>query len=307
MPDPRVVVFGYGPNGRESLRALDQLGVTPAAVVVPGNRTGHDIDVVRQFAGDRGWPVLEQPRRAALAPFLDTIRALRPDLLFVWSYSMLLPAELIGIAPLGAVNLHTGLLPEYRGGHVLNWAIINGERETGVTLAFLDEGVDTGPVIAERRFPIEWQDDAATVNEKLRVAGSELIRQWWPVIISGKAPRTPQDESRARYYRMRGPDDGRIDWTQSNTDIYNLVRALVAPWPGAFTDIDGRRIVIRRVQPVDADRVVQPGTIVRVNGNEIDVAAGRGHVRLQAIELDSQSIAGDAFASVGLREGAAFG
>src|SRR3954464_633041 len=119
MPRARAIVFGYGPLALASLNTLERLGVTPEAVVVPGNRSGPDVDLVAAHVRARGWTLLVQPPRNAIGPFLDAVRRLKPDLLFVWSYSMLLPPELIALAPRGAVNMHGGLLPEYRGGHVM--------------------------------------------------------------------------------------------------------------------------------------------------------------------------------------------
>jgi methionyl-tRNA formyltransferase len=289
MSRPRVVVFGYGALALASLDTLERIGVTPAAVVVPGNRSGADVDLIAAHVRSKGWTFLVQPPRQSLGPFLDTIRQLKPDLLFVWSYSMLLPPELIALAPLGAVNLHGGLLPGYRGGHVMNWAIVNGERETGATLAYLDEGIDTGPAIAEQRFPIEAQDDAASVQGKLKAAGQMLIEKWWPAIEAGTAPRVPQDESRAHYYRMRTEEDGQIDWSMSNSAICNLVRALVSPWPGAFTFLADTKLVVRRLRPVDvAGPAAVPGTVTRCDEKEVCVATGSGSVQVLSVEIDGR-------------------
>ena len=134
----------------------------------------------------------------------------------------------------------------------MQWAIINGEIETGVTLHYIDEGIDTGPVIAQARFPIEWKDYAMSIQQKLKVAGVRLITDYWPDIAAGTVTRLPQDNSKARYYRLRTTDDGRIDWSSSNVTIYNLVRSLVSPWPGAFTFLHRQKLVLRKVTPVDS-------------------------------------------------------
>ena len=181
-------MFGYGGLALAALDTLARLGVTPVAVVVPGNRQGADVERVIALARDAHLSLLMQPARAAAASFLAAIRDLRPDVLLVSSYSMLLPPELIALAPHGAVNVHGGILPEYRGGHVMNWAIINGERESAATLHYIDAGIDTGPVIAEQRFPIEWRDDITSVQARLRTAGKELLERWWPEIARGTAP-----------------------------------------------------------------------------------------------------------------------
>ncbi len=307
MSHARVIVFGYGELALAALDTLARLGVTPVAVVVPGNRPGHDVDIVSVYARAKGLVLLAQPPRARIAPFLAEVRALNPDLLFVWSYSMLLPPELVALAPRGAVNLHGGLLPEYRGGHVMNWAIANGETETGVTLAYIDEGIDTGPVIAERRFPIEWGDDAASVRQKLKTAGESLLAEWWPAIEAGSAPRMPQDETRAGYHRMRTADDGRIDWAQSNIAIYNLARALVAPWPGAFTTIGSTKLVLRKVEPVAASAPRAPGSVVRCDDAEVRIAAGDGDVLVSAIEIEGRRATLADLRRAGCAEGARLG
>jgi len=144
-------------------------------------------------------------------------------------------------------------------------------------------------VIAERRFPIAPDDDAASVRGKLEDAGQALLREWWPAIEAGTAPRVPQDESRARYHRMRTADDGRIDWSASSAAIVNLVRALTAPWPGAFFVLGGRKIVVRRSLAVDAGAAAAaPGTIVRGDEAGLLVASGSGSVQLLAMEIDGQ-------------------
>ncbi len=296
-------MFGYGELALAALELLASLGVTPVAVVIPGNRSGGDVDMVAAYARVQGLTLLVQPPRGRIAPLLAQVSALAPDLLFVWSYSMLLPPELMALARRGAVNLHGGLLPEYRGGHVMNWAIANGETETGATLAYLDDGIDTGPVIAERRFPIAWRDDAATIRQKLKTAGEQLIEQWWAEIAAGTAPRNPQDESRARYHRMRTAEDGRINWLRSNVEIYNLVRALAAPWPGAFTTIGSTQLVLRQVEPVAASSAGAPGTVVGCDDHEVRIAAGTGDVLLQSIEADGHSLSSADLRRVGFAEG----
>jgi methionyl-tRNA formyltransferase len=308
MPASRVVVFGYGELALAALETLERAGVAPAAVVVPGNRRGAEVDEVAARARERRWPLLVQPRRDELAPFLEAVRRIEPDLLLVWSYSMILPPELLALAPLGAVNVHGGLLPEYRGGHVMNWAIINGERQTGVTLHYMDAGIDAGPVIADRRFPIEWNDDAASIRNKLKGAGQALLEKWWPAILAGTAPRVPQDESNARYYRMRTAEDGLVNWAQPSEAIYNLVRALVAPWPGAFTSIDGTKLVLRRVEPYDAPGPRSaPGTVTRFDDTSIRVATVSGEVALTAVEIDGRLAGRTDLERAGMAVGAKLG
>jgi UDP-4-amino-4-deoxy-L-arabinose formyltransferase/UDP-glucuronic acid dehydrogenase (UDP-4-keto-hexauronic acid decarboxylating) len=299
----RVIVFGYGGPALAALETFARLGTAPVAVVVPANRTGEAVDSVVADAARRGYPVLVQPTRKALAPFLDQIRALRPDFLFVWSYTMLLPAELLSLAPRGGVNLHGASLPQYRGGHALNWTLINGERETAATLHVIDEGVDTGPVFAERRVPIDDDDDITRVHHKLVDAGGALLREWWPRIERGEAVPVPQDDSLARYYPMRTPEDGRVDWTQSSEQVRNLVRALTAPWPGAFADVHDTRVVFRRVTPLETPHPDPAGTVLRDDGGAVVIATGRGALRIDAAEINGMPASNDDLRAAGLREG----
>jgi len=271
-----------------ALDTLERLGVTPVAVVVPGIRSGADVDMVAARAREKSLRLLVQPRRKDLVPFLETIQLLRPDLMLVWSYPMLLPPNLTALAALGAFNIHSGKLPEYRGGHVMMWALINGERESAATLHRVDAGIDTGPVVAEERLAIEWGDDIVSLQGKLAMAGTTLLAKWWPALVDGTAPQIPQDESRAHYYRMRTPADGLIDWAHSNIQIYNLVRALVAPWPGAFTRIGDTKLVLRRVTPIDAAGAAPPGTVIRLTPGHLQVACGEGAVEVTSMEVDGR-------------------
>lgn len=299
----RVVVFGFGEPLLAALDTFARLSIKPLAVVVPGNRSGEAVDQVKDAAQAYGLPVLTQPPRSRIAPFVSAVSQLRPDFLFVWSYTMLLPVELLQVAANGGVNLHAGSLPDYRGGHVLNWALINGERETAATLHVIDAGIDTGPVFAERRVPIAPDDNILVVHHKLIAAGASLLQEWWPRIERGDARAVPQDETRARYYRMRTADDGRVDWTQSSDQIHNLVRALVAPWPGAFSVVNGTRIVWRKVTPLGDVHGVVPGTVLELREGTVKIAAGSGAVMIDAAEINGSPASVSELMKAGLREG----
>jgi methionyl-tRNA formyltransferase len=183
---------------------------------------------------------------------------------------------------------------------VLQWAIINGERETGVTLHYLDDAFDTGPLIDERRIPIGADDDAATLSEKLRVAGVSLLRAHWEAIVTGSVTARPQPEG-GRYWPARTAEDGRIDWQTSAEQIDRLARALVAPWPGAFFEVEGQRVVIDRALPTTGASGATPGTVLEVHSNEVVVAAGSDSaVTLSDFHIDGVSVAA---AELGLAPG----
>ena len=283
-----VVVFGYGELGTSAVEALTDAGANIIGMVAPSNRAGQDIEQFKSFAEKKGISLLHQPPRKAISPFLEQLQSLNPDVILVWSYTMILPGSIIGIPSRGSVNVHGGLLPEYRGGHVMQWAIINGESETGVTLHYMDEGIDTGPIIAQERFPITWRDNAVSVKSNLQKVGMELIKQWWPKISMGTAPRIVQDEAAANYYRLRNSDDGAINWSQSNSEIYNLVRALVHPWPGAFTFHRGKKIVVRKTVTLRCQDNRIAGLVKDIGDDGLRISSGEGDLILQSVEIGGQ-------------------
>ncbi len=290
-----------------ALDALTSVGARVLALVVPSNRTGSDVEEARVAAGRSRVPVLVQPARPAVERLVRELRALAPDVIAVWSYSMILPPSLVAVPRRACVNVHGGLLPGYRGPHVMQWAIINGETETGVTLHHIDEGVDTGPVIGEARVPIGPHDDAVAVRGKLKEAGVRLLTRWWPAIVAGTAPRVPQDEARARYYPLRGPEDGRVDWSAPAETIRNLVRALVAPWPGAFTTLDGARLVLRRAAVASNARSVPPGVVAGIDPTGVRVGTGAGDLLILDAEVDGLHAEPGDLAQLGLAPGIRLG
>lgn len=290
MNNTKAIVFGYGELGIAAADLVAGSGSELAGMVIPSNRTGADVTLFRDFAQRRGIPFLVQPPRNRIGGFVEELRELDPDVILVWSYSMVLPPEVISLPPLGCFNIHGGLLPQYRGGHVMQWAIIRGEGQTGVALHRMDEGIDTGPLIAEKRFPIEWSDDAVAVRQKLKAAGLEILSEWWPAIAAGIAPEVAQDESVADYFPLRTPDDGLIDWAESNSRIYNLVRALVRPWPGAFTWLKGQKVTVWRAIPLernveDNTGYRSPSMVLSVNECGVRIATGNGDLLLREAEI----------------------
>jgi methionyl-tRNA formyltransferase len=188
------------------------------------------------IAADHKVPFLIQPRVTSpeYSGFVRSVTELAPDLLLCDSYSMLLRPDVLSVPRAGAVNVHGGLLPQYRGGNPLQWTIINDETQAGVTIHYMDEGFDSGSIIAQRQVPVMFTDTWRDVMSRIDATTDELLREQAPLILTGRAMATPQEPARARYYRHRRPLDGLIDWSQSVRAIYNLVRALVAPLPGAF-------------------------------------------------------------------------
>jgi methionyl-tRNA formyltransferase len=212
---------------------------------------------------------------------------------------MILPAAVLAIPRYGAVNVHGGLLPAYRGGHVMQWAILNGERETGVTLHYVDEGIDTGPIVAQTRFPIGPDDDAVIVKRHLQEAAASVMMEWWPRIADGTAPRVPQDETSARHWPMRTRADGRIRWAEPAAATCRLVRALSSNMPGAHIEDGGRTISIVRARAVDETACyAEPGRVLAVDVGGLRIAAGTGAVLITEAIVDGRTLSGAALAEI---------
>jgi len=237
------------------------MGAERLAGIVGAVNLPRDRPALEQHA--RGWdvPLLIQPFRKdidATQKFVAALRALNADLYLVNSYSMILPADWLTLAPLGTINLHGALLPEYRGANALNWVLVNGESETGVTIHFMDAGIDTGDIILKERLAIASDDTAMTLRTKISHHWPPMLRQVLAWLDKGVCPRCPQDEKLARKWPRRGPEDGRIDWNWPAERIYNLIRALVKPWPGAFYETPtGVRVVIDSFLSLEQVRELQ--------------------------------------------------
>ena len=191
-----------------------------------------DLQIPCLFHGKKGSP---EERTV-----FNELMQFNPDVVISWSYGLRIPKLILDLPRFGAFNIHGGLLPEWRGANILNWVLIAGATETGVTIHLMTEHIDDGPIVERRALPIEITDTALTLRHKLRGLSIQLLSSLLTDLERGvQIPSTPQDESRARYYRRRTAEDGVIDWSKSNLEIYNLIRALVEPWPGAFTVING--------------------------------------------------------------------
>lgn len=201
--------------------------------------------------------------------YKELLQSWRPDLLVVIGWYYMVPRSLRDLASLGAVGIHASLLPRYRGGAPLVWAMIRGEAETGVTLFHFEDGVDTGDVIAQRAFPIFETDLIGDVIGKSLNASVDIVREYVPKLANGTAPRMPQQSEAATVMPQRGPDDGLLDWTSLGAaPAYNWVRAQSHPYPGAFTLFHGTRVIIWRAE-MRRDAMKSeglPGTVVHDGG-----------------------------------------
>ena len=172
------------------------------------------------------------------------IAALKPDLILVIGWYYMVPKQIRELAPLGCAGMHASLLPKYRGGAPLVWAMINGETKTGLSFFYLDEGTDTGDIIAQQEIEIKDDDHIKEVLLKVNDAALRILKTYIPMLANGSASRNKQNEDEATYFPQRKPEDGEIDWNRSPVEIYNFIRAQSKPYPGAFTKINGKKITI---------------------------------------------------------------
>jgi len=279
-----------------SLEQLYRSGHKLAAVVTQPDRPrgrGKKLNPspVKQWALENEI-ALYQPARLKESSFLRELETVAPDLIAVVAYGLLLPPELLKLPPLGCINLHASLLPAYRGAAPIERAVMDGARETGVTVMFMAEELDVGDIILQERQPISFTDTSGELGARLAAAGARLLRRAADEIAAGKARRIPQDHSRASYAPPLRPDEERLDWTEDAVSLHNRIRAL-NPRPGAYTTYRGRRLKIWRAAPVEAAGAVgpdlpgsglQPGCVASVGGGRIIAAAGGGSL-LELLEL----------------------
>jgi methionyl-tRNA formyltransferase len=286
----RAVVFAYHEIGYVCLQELLRARCDVAAVITHDDDPREEIwfRSVRTLAETQALPVFA-PEDVNTPMWFERLRGWQPDFLFSFYYRRLLAAEVLAIPRLGALNLHGSLLPKYRGRCPVNWVLIHGERETGVTLHYMEAKPDRGDIVAQRAVPITDDDTARTLFAKLTPAAAALVRDTFPLLCAGTAPRIPQAHGQASYFGARRPEDGRIDWSQGARPLFNLVRAVTHPYPGAFTAWRGRTLYVWDSRPAPAPgAAAPPGTIVAVHP-ELHVQTGDGVLRVLRLQLAGEA------------------
>lgn len=284
----RAVVFAYHDIGYVCLQELLRAGDAVAAVMTHADDPNEDVwfRSVRQLAEAHGLPVFA-PDQVNTPQWIDQLAAWEPDFIFSFYYRKILRKEILAIPRRGALNLHGSLLPKYRGRCPVNWVLIHGERETGVTLHYMEERPDRGDIVAQHAVPITDDDTARTLFHKLTDAAAALLRDSYPLLCSGALPRRPQNDAQASYFGGRRPEDGRIDWSRPGRTIFNLVRAVTHPYPGAFTYWQDRKLYVWEARVVEgAPRTpAAAGTILTV-APELRVQTGTEPLRLTTVQVE---------------------
>jgi len=286
-----VVFFGTPEIARAPLAALAKSNFAKVVAVVsqPDRPSGRDLKVqstpVKALALELGIPV-RQPDRARNPEFVEELRSMNPDVVVVMAYGQILPKALLEVPPHGCVNIHTSILPKYRGAAPIQWAVLNGDTETGVTLMKMDEGMDTGPIIAIERTPISDEDNAQTVHDRLGEMGARLLVEKLPEYLSGSLPPTPQPDG-ATHARKITKEDGRLNWNEPARALFNRVRALT-PWPGTYTFLETTpKPYLLKIWKADViEGSGEPGRILSVGKDGVIVSTGQGALRLLEVQKE---------------------
>ncbi len=281
----RAVVLAYHNVGCEGLSALLRHGFEVEAVFTHKDDPNENIwfDSVAELAAKNNIPVYA-PDDINHPLWVERIRELAPDVLFSFYYRNLVCREILDIPGAGSMNLHGSLLPKYRGRVPVNWVLLNGEKETGVTLHHMTAKPDAGDIVAQSAVGITDDDTAPTLFAKLVVAAHELLDETLPAIRDGKATRTPQDHQAATYFGGRRPEDGAIDWHRPAEEVRNLVRAVAAPYPGAFTYAGNRKCTIWSCTVVEGRKATVPGMVSSIEPFVVECDTGALEVTSGEVE-----------------------
>ena len=287
---PNLIFMGTPDFAVPSLKALFENGYNVLMVVTqPDRPKGRGRKVipppVKEAAQSFGYDVI-QPVSIKDKDFFDTIVRLKPDIFIVVAYGHILPRNILAIPKTGVINLHASLLPKYRGSAPIQWAIINGEKETGVTTMLLDEGMDTGDILLSSKAKITKVDTSATLHDRLSVLGADLLIKTLKAFENNDINPIAQDHTNATYAPLLKKGDGRIVWEKTAEYIASFIRG-VTPWPGAFTFQDNKRLKIFSAKPISVEVNESPGTVVKGFPDELRIATGKGV--LAVIEIQGAS------------------
>lgn len=236
-----------------------------------------------------------QPVRVREESFVGTLRELQPDVIVVVAFGQILPESILNIPPYGCINVHASLLPRYRGAAPMQWAIINGEKETGITTMYMAKGLDTGDMIDTVVIPIDPKETGETLHDKLSAAGGKLILQTLEELEAGTAKRIPQDDAKSSYAGMLTRALGEIDWTKSAVEIERLIRGLNS-WPSAYTYLHGKTLKIWDADVAQSDARQEetalsktaPGTVTAVKKDCFYVQTGDGQLKVNEVQLQGK-------------------
>jgi len=280
----RVVFMGspdFAVPALEAVRATHDIALVVTQPDKPAGRGKKLAPPAVKVAALAAGLEIVQPTNARLPEFVDTLRATKADIGIVVAYGKILPLDALEAFTHGCVNIHGSLLPKYRGAAPIQWAVIDGERQTGVTIMKLDEGMDTGPLLLSRSLPIGPNDTAGDVFDRLAPLGASALLEALEQIEAGSAVETPQDESLASHAAMLSKTDGQVDFSKPASTVHNLIRG-VDPWPGAYAMLGDKRLKLSGSTLGDGEG--QPGEVLAVDQDGMAVACGHGAVVISEVQ-----------------------
>lgn len=280
----RAVVFAYHDVGVRCLKVLLEHGVDVALVVTHEDSAQEIIwfDSVAALCAERGIVCIAPPDPAS-PELLERLKILQPDLLLSFYYRHMLPISVLEVARLGAFNMHGSLLPKYRGRAPVNWAVLHGETVTGATLHEMVAKPDAGSIVAQTSVPILPDDTAQDVFGKVVVAAGHTLASVLPAMLDGRIPRRANDLAQGSYFGGRTAADGQIDWTQPAQVVYNLVRAVAPPYPGAWTMIGGQRLVVAAARLLPGDYSGFAAGLVAIAGKILGICGDGNAINIHAL------------------------
>lgn len=288
----RIVFMGTPDFAVPSLEILLENGYDIAAVVTapdkPGGRQGTQVSAVKQCALRHGLPVL-QPEKLKNPEFLDALRALRADLQIVVAFRML-PEVVWNMPPLGTMNLHASLLPKYRGAAPINWAIIRGEQETGITTFLLKHEIDTGDLLFQERIAIGENETAGELHDRMMMQGARLILRSVQALERGEVQPMPQTDAEVTHAPKIFTESCRINFELPAVQVHNFIRGL-SPYPGAWTELDGKTLKILRTEKAEkpsAESPAAPGTFVSDGKNYLKVSTSDGYLNILELQMEGK-------------------
>ncbi|MBR4758786.1 MAG: methionyl-tRNA formyltransferase [Lachnospiraceae bacterium] len=288
----RIVFMGTPDFAVGSLKALYEAGYEIAAVVTqPDKPKGRKKELmpppVKEYAMSVSLPVL-QPEKLKTGEWDEQLSALGADLFVVAAFGQILPQNILDMPKYGCINLHASLLPEYRGAAPIQQAILDGKKETGVTIQQMALALDSGDIISRKIVPIDDEDTGGSLFDKLAEEGAKLLLETIPRIESGDIDPQPQDESKSSYVKMLKKEDGRMDFSLTATVLHNRVRGL-SPWPGAFTELGGKKLRIWKTQVLGTvGDDASAGTVISAGKTGIDICCGEGVLRILELQPEGK-------------------
>ncbi|HEX2678274.1 MAG TPA: methionyl-tRNA formyltransferase, partial [Polyangiales bacterium] len=290
---PTAIFFGTPEFAVPCLAALCDIARVVLVVSQPDRPAGRGMKLapppVKLLAQERGIEVI-QPTAVRKPELAERLKALHADVAVVVAYGRILPRPVLDAPRLGCVNVHASLLPKLRGAAPIQWSILRGDTRTGVCLMQMDEGMDTGPVLARRELAIEPDERASELAPRLSALGAELLRVELPRYLRGELRAVPQDHAQATLAPILTKEHGRADFRLAATELHDLVRG-THPWPGAFAFLGSQRVKLHRVHVLVAEGVHgEPGSIVRADRHGLEVACGRGVLVIDELQPDGKRV-----------------